>query len=147
MTVTSPLPLVGLRVIDSTDERGEFCSRILADLGADVIRTEPSGGSSSRCLPPLAADGTSLWFATRNANKRGVTLDVLDPADHDRLHELLAGADVWIESNRPGELAAAGLSPADIVAAHPHLVITSITDFGQSSLGGGSGDMAGENNG
>ncbi len=132
MIASESLPLTGLRIIDSTDERGEFCSRILADLGADVIRTEPSGGSASRHLPPLAADGTSLWFATRNANKRGVTLDVLDPADRLRLHELLAGADVWIESNRPGVLAAAGLSPADVAAAHPQLVITSITDFGQT---------------
>ena len=53
------LPLHGLRVVDSTVERGELCARLLADLGADVVRAEPPGGVASRQLPPFAPDGTS----------------------------------------------------------------------------------------
>ena len=68
--------LEGLRVVDMADEKGEICGRILADLGADVIRVEPPGGAVSRQIPPFAPGGESLYFAYRNINKRGVTLDV-----------------------------------------------------------------------
>ena len=67
--------LAGVRVVDMADEKGETCGRFLADLGADVIRVEPPGGARSRRLPPFHGT-TSLAFAVRNANKRGVTLDL-----------------------------------------------------------------------
>jgi crotonobetainyl-CoA:carnitine CoA-transferase CaiB-like acyl-CoA transferase len=127
---TSPAPLAGLRVLDMADEKGETCGRFLADLGADVIRVEPPGGARSRRLPPFHGV-TSLYFAVRNANKRGVTLDLAVPAGRERLLALLDSADVWIESTRPGTLAALGLDPADVLHRNPQLVITSITDFGQ----------------
>jgi crotonobetainyl-CoA:carnitine CoA-transferase CaiB-like acyl-CoA transferase len=130
-------PLAGVRVVDSTDEHGELGGRLLADLGADVIRVEPPGGTGSRRLPPLGPDGTSLWFAVRNTNKRSVTLDTAaaDTAERDRarerLHELLAGADAWIEGHRPGTLAGAiGVDHDELRARHPHLVVVSVTDFG-----------------
>ena len=63
-------PLSNLRVLDLTDEKGELCGRILGDFGADVLKIEPSGGSISRSLGPFAPDGTSLYFAYRNFNKR-----------------------------------------------------------------------------
>ena len=82
-------PLEGLRVVDLADEKGELCGRLLADLGADVIRVEPPEGAISRRLPPFvppvgsadaedraANDASSLYFAVRNAGKRGVTLDI-----------------------------------------------------------------------
>ena len=119
---TSQAPLAGLRVVDMADEKGETCGRFLADLGADVIRVEPPGGARSRREP--------LSFAVRNANKRGVTLDV--ETDRERLLSLLESADVWIETTRPGTLAALGLGPEDVLARNPALVITSITDFGQT---------------
>ena len=75
---TSEAPLAGLRVVDMADEKGETCGRFLADLGADVIRVEPPGGARSRRLPPFHGT-TSLSFAVRNANKRGVTLDLGAP--------------------------------------------------------------------
>ena len=81
---TSAAPLAGLRVVDMADEKGEMCGRFLADLGADVIRVEPPGGARSRRLPPFHG-ATSLSFAARNANKRGVMLDVAVPADRERL--------------------------------------------------------------
>ncbi len=128
---TSDAPLAGLRVVDMADEKGELCGRFLADLGADVIRVEPPGGARSRLLPPFHGT-TSLSFAVRNANKRGVTLDLGAPADRERLLVLLESADVWIETTRPGTLGALGLGPDDVLARNPELVVTSITDFGQT---------------
>jgi crotonobetainyl-CoA:carnitine CoA-transferase CaiB-like acyl-CoA transferase len=128
---TSDAPLAGLRVVDMADEKGEMCGRFLADLGADVIRVEPPGGARSRRLPPFHG-ATSLSFAVRNANKRGVTLDLAAPADRERLLSLLESAEVWIETTRPGTLAALRLGPDDALARNPQLVITSITDFGQT---------------
>ena len=67
-------PLTGLRVVDASDEKGELCGRLLADLGAEVIRVEPLEGALSRRLPPFTDDGeTSLYFAVRNAGKRGAS--------------------------------------------------------------------------
>ncbi len=121
------MPLEGLRVVDAADENGELCGRLLADLGAEVIRVEPPEGASSRRLPPFTDDGaTSLYFATRNAGKRGARIDLSTEGGREALDALLADADVFIESGRPGELDVAALR-----AKHPHLVVTSITDFGQ----------------
>ncbi|HIL02523.1 MAG TPA: CoA transferase [Myxococcales bacterium] len=125
-------PLSGLRVVDLADEKGELCGRLLADLGAEVIRVEPPGGALSRRLPPFAPDGeTSLYFGFRNAGKRSRILDLDDRASHANLEALLADADILIESEHPGRLAALGLAPGDLLKRHPHLVITSISDFGQ----------------
>jgi crotonobetainyl-CoA:carnitine CoA-transferase CaiB-like acyl-CoA transferase len=120
--LSSQALLAGVRVVDMADEKGELCGRFLADLGADVIRVEPPGGARSRRLP--------LSFAVRNANKRGVTIDL--EADRERLLALLETADVLIEATPPGTLAALGLGPDDVLARNPQLVITSITDFGQT---------------
>jgi crotonobetainyl-CoA:carnitine CoA-transferase CaiB-like acyl-CoA transferase len=139
-------PLDGLRVIDLTDEKGELCARLLADMGADVVRVEPAGGSRSRRLPPLAPDGTtSLSYGFRNANKRSVTLDIADASEHERLHRLLAGADVLVESFTPGYLASIELEPAKLIEQHPRLVVTSVTDFGQTGpyAGYAGSDMVG----
>ena len=125
-------PLEGLRVLDSADEKGELCGRLLGDLGAEVIRLEPPVGARSRRLPPFAPGrATSLYFALRNAGKRGITLDFRSPTGAELLHRLLERVDVWIESERPGALAACGLAHPDLLARHPALVLTSITDFGQ----------------
>ncbi|MED5261048.1 MAG: CoA transferase [Myxococcota bacterium] len=125
--------LDGLRILDMADGKGEYCGRLLAELGADVLRLEPPGGSRSRRLGPFAVDGkTSLHFAVRNAGKRGVVLDWRDPASHDELHALLETCDAWIESESPGALEEAGLAPADVLSRHPSLVLTSVSDFGQT---------------
>jgi crotonobetainyl-CoA:carnitine CoA-transferase CaiB-like acyl-CoA transferase len=115
-------PLAGTRVVDSSDERGELCGRLLADLGADVVRVEPPGGAPSRRLPPFAPDGTSLRFAVRNTNKRSVTLDLGTDKGRSGLDRLLSTADVWIESGTTGA--------AEAAQRHPRLVVTSVTDFG-----------------
>lgn len=125
------LPLDGLRVIDLADGKAEMCGRYLADLGADVIRVEPPGGAPTRRREPLH-DGVSLYFATHNANKRGITLDLHDPAGRDGLLDLVAGADFLIETERPGTLDQLGLGADTLLERNPALVVISITDFGQT---------------
>jgi crotonobetainyl-CoA:carnitine CoA-transferase CaiB-like acyl-CoA transferase len=127
----SSRPLEGLRVLDLADEKGELAGRLLADLGADVLRVEPPTGARSRSLPPFHG-GTSLYFAHRNSNKRGVALDLTQQGDRDRLVDLAGRADVLVEAFAPGALAERGLAPVDLVARHPHLIALSISDFGQT---------------
>ncbi|MCZ6463345.1 MAG: CoA transferase [Proteobacteria bacterium] len=133
--MSTDLPLAGLRVLDMADEKGELCGRLLSDLGARVIRLEPPEGAGSRRLPPFTPDGQhSLYFAVRNAGKLGITLDWTreEQDDRSRLHQLLEQTDIWIESLPPGTLAAHGMDPATVLERHPALVLTSITDFGQT---------------
>jgi crotonobetainyl-CoA:carnitine CoA-transferase CaiB-like acyl-CoA transferase len=127
----SERPLSGFRVVDLADEKGELCGRMLADLGAEVLRVEPPGGARSRRLPPFAG-GESLFFAYRNLGKQGVLLDLAKADERERLHAWLAGSDALIESFGPGGLAARGLDPAELARRHPQLVVTSIHDFGAS---------------
>jgi crotonobetainyl-CoA:carnitine CoA-transferase CaiB-like acyl-CoA transferase len=125
-------PLAGMRVVDLADEKGELCGRLLADLGADVIRLEPPDGAVSRALPPFTPGGeASLYFAVRNAGKRGAVADLRTEAGRARLLGLLADADVLVESTAPGTLERLGLGAAALRARRPELVVTSITDFGQ----------------
>ncbi len=118
-------------MLDMADGKGELCGRYLADLGADVVRVEPPGGGASRRIGPFH-EGSSLHFATRNASKRGVALDVEQAGGRARLLALLDVADVWIETTRPGTLAALGLDADSVRARNPALVVLSISDFGQS---------------
>jgi crotonobetainyl-CoA:carnitine CoA-transferase CaiB-like acyl-CoA transferase len=126
-------PLEGIRVVDLADEKGELCGRFFADLGADVIRIEPSSGSISRTLEPFAPDGeTSLYFAVRNAGKRGMRADLDTAEGRERLDALLADADLLIETFRPSEARDLGLAPERIAERFPQLVHLSITDFGHT---------------
>lgn len=125
-------PLQGLRVVDLADEKGELCGRLLADMGAEVIRLEPPEGAISRTLPPYTPDGgTSLYFAVRNAGKRGGIVNLETEEGRTRLHELLEDADFFVESTAPGTLARLGLDADSLRARHPQLIVTSISDFGQ----------------
>ncbi|MEM9176093.1 MAG: CoA transferase [Myxococcota bacterium] len=116
-------PLAGYRVVDLTVDRGELCARLLADLGAEVIKVEPPSGSPARALAPLH-EGVSLFFAVRNAGKRSVALTL--PEEEDELHALLACADALVLSDgTPGNL-----DPHALAERHPHLVVTAITPYG-----------------
>jgi crotonobetainyl-CoA:carnitine CoA-transferase CaiB-like acyl-CoA transferase len=112
-------------------DRAELCGRLLADMGADVVRVEPPDGAPSRRLPPFHQDH-SLFFAVRNSNKRGAVMDIDTSSGRARLLELLRRADIWIETSRPGHLGTAGLDPAEVARDLDHLIVTSITDFGQT---------------
>jgi crotonobetainyl-CoA:carnitine CoA-transferase CaiB-like acyl-CoA transferase len=125
-------PLSGLRVVDMVDEKGELCGRLLAELGADVIRVEPPNGAPSRRRPPYAPDGSGLHFAFRNAGKRGVSVDLASTDDQARLRRLLDWCDVWVHIASPATLTGAGLDPEGIRASRPELIVASISDFGAS---------------
>jgi crotonobetainyl-CoA:carnitine CoA-transferase CaiB-like acyl-CoA transferase len=129
--VSVELPLAGMQVLDMVGEKAELCGRVLADLGADVVRIEPPGGVASRRRAPFHGDH-SLFFAVRNSNKRGAIIDLDRVEGRDRLLGLLAKADVWIESTRPGRLAEIGLDPEEIARRFDQLIVTSVTDFGQT---------------
>ena len=116
-------PLSGLRVVDLADEKCELCGRLLADLGAEVIRVEPPDGALSRRLPPFAPDGeTSLYFGYRNAGKRSRVIDLEAEQGRAQFEDLLEQADILIESTQPGTLAGLGLAAADLMKRHPHPV-------------------------
>ncbi|WAJ43359.1 CoA transferase [Mycobacterium sp. Aquia_216] len=121
---TSRLPLSALRVLDLTEGAAEWCGRILADLGAQVIRVEPLGGSPGR--------SDQVGFALRNANKAGVVVDLDNSAGRSALLDLAADADILLESFSHAQAQDRGLTPAALLRANPALVIVSITDFGRT---------------
>ncbi len=125
-----------VRVIDLAGEIGQYCTKLLADLGADVIKVEPPGGDPVRRLPPFYHDQpgerTSLYWLNLNTNKRSVTLD-LEAADGRRLFEKLAAtADVVVETFPPGYLDRLGLGYDALTKLKPDIIVTSITGFGQT---------------
>nr|WP_198287004.1 CoA transferase [Frankia sp. QA3] len=124
------LPLAGVRVLDLADGRCESTGHYLADLGAEVLRIEPPGGAASRRVGPFTDDGTSLSFAVHSINKRGAVVDLTTAAGRKRLRTLAATADILLHTARPDQQVALDLDPEGLLAAHPGLVVVSITDFG-----------------
>lgn len=129
-------PLTPYRVLDLTEGGFNWCGKVLADLGADVIKVEPPSGSPTRERGPFVGgrpgQDRSLFWAAYCVNKRGVTLDLDSQSGRDRFKGLVRGADILIESFMPGEMEAKGLGYADLEAVNPGLVYTSITPFGQT---------------
>ncbi|OHO35519.1 hypothetical protein HMPREF2690_01260 [Corynebacterium sp. HMSC034E11] len=125
-------PLSGIRVLDlSRVLAGPFCSMILADLGAEVIKVESPWGDDSRQFGPFV-DGTSAYYRLFNRSKMGITLDFKNDDDKEVLRDLVRRADVVVENFRPGVLEKLGLGPKDLLAINPRLVVTSISGFGQT---------------
>ncbi|MDB5825166.1 MAG: carnitine dehydratase [Herminiimonas sp.] len=127
------LPLQDVKVIEFCQvAAGPFCSMLLADMGADVIKVEhPKGGDSLRQWPPLNG-GYSENFASLNRNKRSVTLDLKNSEDVAKALALILSADVVIENNRPGVMARLGLDYASLRERKPSLIYCSISAYGQS---------------
>ncbi|GAY16985.1 CoA transferase [Mycobacterium sp. shizuoka-1] len=121
--------LASVRVLDLCDQTGDAVTRLLADLGAEVIKIEAPGGSPARHARPTV-DGVSVPFALHNANKRGTVLDPADEADRQTFFELAGGADIVVDSGTPGLAAAFGTSCAALADRFPQLVTMSVTDFG-----------------
>jgi benzylsuccinate CoA-transferase BbsE subunit len=122
--------LAGLRVLDLADQTGALAGKLLAGLGADVIKVEPPGGDATRSVPPfwkgLPHAERSLFHWFYHAGKRGLTLDWRVPAGAKLLRALVQRADVIIETEPPGALAAETLR-----SANARLIVASITPFGQ----------------
>jgi alpha-methylacyl-CoA racemase len=126
------VPLTGVRVLDLTRLLpGAFCTMLLADMGADVIKVEePDRGDYMRWTPPLV-DGRSVLFNSLNRNKKSLTLNLKAEAGRDLLLRLAESADVLVEGNRPGVMKRLGLGWDTLHARNPRLVMCSITGYGQ----------------
>ena len=124
------------RVLDLTGERGQACGKLLADLGADVIKVEPPGGDPARRRGPFVDDESgpdrSLRWLAWNANKRSVSLDLNDAAGRDQFLRLVQSADFVLESFAPGYLAQLRLGYDELAQVNPSLILVSISPFGQS---------------
>jgi benzylsuccinate CoA-transferase BbsE subunit len=138
MTEAQPLPgpLAGLRILELADEKGQFCGKLMGDLGADVIKIEPPGGEATRRVGPFLDDiphpERSLSFWYYNTSKRGITLNLETADGRQLLRRLAAGADVILETFRPGYLSALGLSYESLRAQNPRLIMCALTPFGQT---------------
>ena len=138
MSGTFPLPgpLSGLRVLELADQTGQFCGKLLGDLGADVIKIEPPGGEPCRRIGPFLDDipdpERSLSFWYYNTSKRGITLDINTADGRDLLRRLAAIADVVVETFRPNHLTSLGCGYATLSQQSPGLILCSLTPFGQT---------------
>jgi crotonobetainyl-CoA:carnitine CoA-transferase CaiB-like acyl-CoA transferase len=127
-------PLAGLTVLDLTRVlSGPYCSMMLGDMGARVIKVEqPGRGDDTRGWGPPFQNGESAYFLSINRNKESVTLNFKKPEGRKVLDALIARADVLVENFRPGTLARQGLAYDDLAPAHPGLVYCSVSGFGQT---------------
>lgn len=129
-----PLPLESIRVLDlSRVLAGPYCTMLLGDLGADVIKVErPGAGDDTRQWGPPFAGGESAYYLCCNRNKRGITLNLKSPEGRQLAARLAEQADVLVENFLPGTLEAWGLGYETLSRANPRLVYCSITGFGQT---------------
>ena len=130
--MSSTLPLTGTRVADFTQAlSGPYCTMLLADLGADVVKVEmPGRGDDSRHWGPPFVDDTAAYFLAVNRNKRSVTLNLRSPGGRRAAQALVASSDVVVENWRPGTATRLGLGAAELRARDPRLVYCSISGFG-----------------
>jgi crotonobetainyl-CoA:carnitine CoA-transferase CaiB-like acyl-CoA transferase len=128
------LPLEGIRVLDLTRLLpGPYCSLLLADYGADVIKVEdPKTGDYARWYEPRVNDDQSAMFISLNRNKRSITLDLKDEKDKEAFISLIKTSDVLIESFRPGVMDRLGLGYEEIKVHNPKLIYCAITGYGQT---------------
>lgn len=122
----------GLKVLDfTTTIAGPYCARLLADLGADVVKIETAEGDLMRSRPPLR-NGASASYGQLNAGKRSIVLDLKRPEVVAAARRLVSGADVVVENFRPGVMKRLGLDFASVSADNPRLIFCSISGYGQT---------------
>lgn len=126
-------PLSGITVLDfSRVLAGPYCTMVLADLGARVIKVEKFGtGDDTRAFPPFV-DAESAYFMCFNRGKESIVLDIKSPRDRQLLEKLLDTSDVLVENFRPGVMERLGYGPERLAKTHPHLIYASISGFGHS---------------
>ena len=126
--------LTGYRILDLTDSKGAYCARLLADLGADVIKIESPQGDPGRSIPPFLNDDPhpekSFYFIYRNANKRGITLNLECEEGRDIFKKLVKKADVIVENFGSGYMDGLGLGYEVLEKINPNIILTGITEFG-----------------
>ncbi|HIF73124.1 MAG TPA: CoA transferase [Dehalococcoidia bacterium] len=129
-----PEALEGVRVLDCSQIlAGPFCSMLLADMGADVIKIEkPNGGDDTRRMGPPFIDSESAAFLAMNRNKRSVVLNFKEPAGVDAMKKLVEDADIIIENYRTGVMERLGLGYEDLKAINPGIIYCSISGFGRT---------------
>jgi formyl-CoA transferase len=129
----APLPLAGIRVLDFTHAlAGPYCTMILGDLGADIIKVEPPSGDHARQWGPPFIKGESSYFLSVNRNKRSVVLDLKNPAAVAVAKALAMASDVVVENFKPGTMARLGLDAEKLQGMKAALVYASISGFGQN---------------
>jgi crotonobetainyl-CoA:carnitine CoA-transferase CaiB-like acyl-CoA transferase len=133
----APQPLEDLLVLDLTDSvAGPYCTKLLGDFGATVVKVEAPGGDPARRMGPYRDDVADLegsgLFLHLNTNKRSIVVDLDTEGGVEIVRKLAARADIVVESRPPGYLAERGLGPDSLLAANSDLVVTSVTPFGQT---------------
>lgn len=127
------MPLDGMTVLDATQVMaGPFCTLLLADMGANVIKVEKPDGDDSRRIGPPFIKGESAAYLGINRNKQSIVLDLHTDAGKDAFRRLASQVDVVAENYRPGTIARLGLGPNDLRKDHPELIYVSISGFGQT---------------
>jgi len=134
-----PLPLEGVRVLDLTNVMaGPYCSMVLGDLGAEVIKLENPDGDSTRKFEPRVND-ESYCFAVLNRNKKSISLDVKDPRGKEILLRLAARSDIMMENFRPGVVKKLGIDYESVRQVNASIIYASISGFGQTGPYGRKG--------
>lgn len=134
-----PLPLEGLRVLDLTNVMaGPYCSMVLGDLGAEVVKVESFEGDGSRRFEPRV-NGESYCFAVLNRNKKSMALDMKAPAGKEIVTRLAARSDIVLENFRPGVVRKLGLDYDSLKKVNPGLIYASMSGFGQTGPYGHKG--------
>lgn len=130
-------PLDGLRILDfSTTIAGPHCSRLLADMGADVVKIESPEGELMRSRP-VQRDGFSTMFGQLNAGKKSIVLDLKKPESIAAVKKLIATVDILVENYRPGVMKRLGLDYAELAKINPRLIYCAISGYGQTGPGAG----------
>lgn len=133
MTKTGGAPLAGLRVLDLTQFlSGPYCTQMLGDLGAEVIKVESPQGDLAREIPPNFVADDSVYYLSINRNKESVVVDLKVPAGREIVRRLASRCDVVVENFRPGVLDRLGIKAGELRAERPELIWCSISGFGQN---------------
>ena len=129
-----PSPLEGIKVLDCSQIlAGPYCSMLLADMGADVVKIEkPGGGDDTRRMGPPFLEGESAAFLAMNRNKRSVVLNFKDPDGVAAMRRMLSDADVVIENYRAGVMRRLGLDYEAVRELNPGIIYCSISGFGRT---------------
>ena len=131
-------PLRGVRIIDlTTVVMGPLATKVLGDLGADIIKVEAASGDSMRNIGPMRNPGMGPLFLQANRNKRSIGLDLKKDADMQKLRELLTDADVLVSNIRPQAMARLGLDYEGVCKINPSIIFCAAVGYGQGGPNAG----------